>query len=77
MNKENDDKEKNKDDKDNNEEEERIREYNLKISYKNGIIDGIKRYSWCEDGKRYVGTTKKTLESAIQDIEDEYEGLES
>ncbi len=45
MNKENDDEEKDKDDKDNSEEEERIREYNPKISYKNGIIDGIKRYS--------------------------------
>jgi hypothetical protein len=60
----------------NNENEERMREYNLKIAYKNGIIEGIKRYSWWEDGKQYVGTTKKTLEQAIQEIEKEYEGLE-
>lgn len=60
----------------NKENEERIREYNLKIAYKNGIIEGIKRYSWWEDGIRYVGTTKKTLEQAIKDIEKEYEELE-
>jgi hypothetical protein len=58
------------------ENEERMREYNLKIAYKNGIIDGIKRYAWWEDGKQYVGTHKKTLERAIQEIEKEYEGLE-
>ena len=51
------------------------REYNLKIAYKNGIIDGIKRYSWWEDGRRYIGTCKKTLEQAIQEVEKEYEGL--
>ncbi len=61
----------------NEENEERIREYNLKIAYKNGIIDGIKRYAWWEDGKQYVGTHKKTLEQAIQEIEKEYENLES
>ena len=57
------------------ENEERIREYNLKIAYKNGIIDGIKRYSWWEDGKQYVGTTKKTLEQALKEVEEEYENL--
>ena len=46
----------------NNENEERIREYNLKIAYKNGIIEGIKWYSWWEDGIQYVGTAKKSLE---------------
>lgn len=60
----------------NNENEERMREYNLKIAYKNGIIEGIKRYVWWEDGKQYVGTHKKTLEQAIQEVEKEYEGLE-
>lgn len=30
----------------NNENEERMREYDLKMVYKNGIIDGIKRYAW-------------------------------
>ncbi len=52
-----------------------MREYDLKIAYKNGIIDGIKRYAWWEDEKQYVGTHKKTLEQAIQEIEKEYEGL--
>lgn len=58
------------------ENEERIREYNLKLAYKNGVIEGVSRYAWWEDGKRYVGTCKKTLEEAIQDIEKEYECLE-
>jgi len=59
----------------NNENEERMREYNLKIAYKNGIVDGIKRYAWWEYGTQYVGTYKKTLEQAIQEIEKEYDGL--
>lgn len=53
--------------------EERMREYDIKIAYKNGIINGIKRYSWWEDGVRYVGTTKKTLEQAIQEVEKEFD----
>lgn len=60
----------------NNENEERMREYDLKMVYKNGIIDGIKRYAWWESGMQYVGTYKKTLEQAIQEVEKEYEGLE-
>jgi cell fate regulator YaaT (PSP1 superfamily) len=59
-----------------NEAEERMREYNTKIAYKNGILEGIKRYSWLEDGIRYVGTAKKTLDAAIQEIEEEYKCLE-
>ena len=43
----------------NDESEERMREYDLKIAYKNGIINGIKRYSWWEEGKQYVGTAQK------------------
>ena len=57
------------------ENEERVREYNLKIAYKNGMIDGIKLCAWWEDGIQYVGTHKKTLEQAIQEIENQYEGL--
>ena len=53
-----------------------MREYDLKMVYKNGIIDGIKRYAWWESGMQYVGTYKKTLEQAIQEVEKEYEGLE-
>lgn len=60
----------------NNGNEERMREYDLKMVYKNGIIDGIKRYAWWESGMQYVGTYKKTLEQAIQEVEKEYEGLE-
>ena len=59
----------------NKENKERMLEYNLKIAYKNGIIEGIKRYSWWEDGILYVGTAKKTLEQAIKEVEKEYEGL--
>ena len=65
-----------KEEKDRNvEDEERMREYNIKIAYKNGILDGLRRYSWLEDGIRYVGTAKKTLDTAIQEIEKEYEYL--
>lgn len=59
----------------NKENEERMSDLDLKMVYKNGIIDGIKRYSWWEDGQQYVGTSKKRLEQAIEDIEKEYEGL--
>lgn len=58
------------------EAEERIEEYNIKIAYKNGVLEGLKRYSWLEDGIRYVGTAKKTLDAAIQEIEEEYKYLE-
>jgi hypothetical protein len=57
----------------NDEAEER--EYNIKIAYKNGLLEGVKRYSWLEDGIRYVGTAKKPLDAAIQEIEEEYEYL--
>jgi hypothetical protein len=43
----------------------------MKTAYKNGMVEGLKRCSWCEDGIRYIGTSKKTLESAIQEIENE------
>ena len=68
MKDENNKREKSKDD---NEQKGRMREYDLKIAYKNGIIDGLRRYSWWEDGIQYVGTSKKTLESAILDVEKE------
>lgn len=58
------------------ENEERVIEYDLKIAFKNGIIDGIKRYSWWEDGKQYVGISKKLLEQAIKEVEEEYESLQ-
>lgn len=64
-----------KEEKDRNESEGRIGEYDLKIAYKNGIAEGLKRCSWWEDGIQYVGTSKKTLESAIQEIEKEYNHL--
>lgn len=53
--------------------EKGTREY--AVAYKNGIIDGLTRYSWWEDGIQYVGTAKKTLELAIQEIEKEFEWL--
>ena len=59
-----------KDEKDGNEFEERV-----KTAYKNGIVEGLKRCSWSEDGIRYVGMSKKTLESAIKEIEEEHKQL--
>lgn len=47
----------------NNDNEERMREYNIKIAYKNEIIEGIRLYVRWEEGKQYVGTQKDTRTS--------------
>ena len=59
-----------------NEEDMRVIEFRHKIVYKNGVIDGIRMYSWMKDGVSYVGTTGTTLKKAIEEIEKQYEGLE-
>lgn len=42
-------------------------------TYKDGLIDGIRMYSWMRDGVTYVGTTGKTLKKALEEIEAEYD----
>jgi len=41
-------------------------------TYIDGLIEGVKMYSWMKDGVTYVGTTGMTLKKAIQEIEEEY-----
>jgi len=38
-------------------------------AYKQGFIDGIKAYAYQNNGTSYVGTTGRTLEKAILDVE--------
>jgi hypothetical protein len=36
--------------------------------YRQGLIDGVCMYAWWKDGTQYVGTTSKTLKTAIEEI---------
>ena len=40
-----------------------------KSAYKQGFIDGIKAYAYQNNGTSYVGTTGRTLEKGILEIE--------
>jgi len=40
-----------------------------KSAYKQGFIDGIKAYACMNNGTYYVGTTGRTLEKAILEVE--------
>jgi len=39
--------------------------------YFDGMIDGIRLYAHWEDGVQFVGTTGKSLKTAIENIESE------
>lgn len=39
--------------------------------YKAGVKEGIKRYAWWRDGAEYVGTSGRTLQMALQDVDAE------
>lgn len=41
-----------------------------KSAYKQGFIDGIKAYAYQNNGTYYVGTTGRTLEKAILNVEE-------
>jgi hypothetical protein len=43
----------------------------LTKAYYNGIREGIEQYAHWKDGVQYVGTTGKTLEKALKDIDAE------
>lgn len=45
---------------------------NLKYYY-SGLRDGIKMYAHWRDGLEYVGTTGKSLQSAMKELNDEEE----
>ena len=40
-----------------------------KSAYKKGFIDGITAYAYQNNGTSYVGTTGRTLEKAILEVE--------
>lgn len=43
-----------------------------KEAYKQGYIDGIHTYAYMKDGVYYVGTTGRTLKTAVEKVEDNY-----
>jgi hypothetical protein len=47
-----------------------ITEQMIKTFY-DGVLEGITMYAWWKDGVQYVGTTGKTLEKAIEEINKE------
>lgn len=40
-------------------------------SYREGLIDGVRRFAWWKDGVQYVGTCGRTYKEAIAEIERE------
>jgi hypothetical protein len=52
--------------------EKTIRIEKLKVYY-SGLRDGIKMYAHWRDGLEYVGTTGKSLQSAMKELNDEEE----
>jgi hypothetical protein len=45
----------------------------VSMGYREGLIDGVRRYAWWRDGVQYCGTTGNTLASAIAQIKKECE----
>lgn len=39
------------------------------IAYYDGLCEGIMRYAHWKDGIQYVGTTGKTLKTALEEVE--------
>lgn len=44
-------------------------------AYYQGLRDGLKRFAWWRDGTQYVGTTGRTLQDAIEMVDQEEQGL--
>jgi len=42
------------------------------VSYRKGFEDGVRCFAWWKDGVAYVGTTGKTLEMALEQLEELY-----
>ena len=43
------------------------------ISFVNGIIAGLTAFAWWKDGVQEVGTTGKTLKTAIKEVREQLE----
>jgi hypothetical protein len=44
----------------------------IRLAHLNGVIEGLRMYSWYKDGTQYVGTCGTTLKKAIEEVEKEY-----
>jgi hypothetical protein len=40
----------------------------VSMGYREGLIDGVRRFAWWKDGVQYVGTSGKTLAEATAEI---------
>jgi predicted RNase H-like HicB family nuclease len=47
----------------------------MEFQYKRGFEDGLRSYAHWKDGVQYVGTTGKTLEQAIKEMENTWNFL--
>lgn len=52
-------------------EQEQYMQMQMSRAYCNGIREGIVRYAHWRDGTQYVGTTGRTLDQALADIDQE------
>ncbi len=43
----------------------------VSLGYREGLIDGVRRFAWWKDGVQYVGTGGKTYEQAVAEIKEE------
>jgi len=39
-------------------------------TYFDGVREGIRMYAWWKDGIQYVGTTGRTLEEALKEVDE-------
>lgn len=44
----------------------------MSLSFRRGLIEGIKKYAWYKDGVQYVGTAGQTLKQALAEIDSEH-----
>jgi len=44
------------------------------VAYKQGVKEGITMYAWWKDGKQEVGTTGKSLRTALDEVDNELIG---
>lgn len=47
----------------------------ISIGYREGLIDGVRRFAWWKDGIQYVGCGVKTLKEATEEIKKECEDV--
>lgn len=40
----------------------------MNIGYREGLVDGVRRFAWWKNGVQYVGTGGKTYDEAVKEI---------